>query len=68
LAHDGFVRRTLRFLSRASDRRGDVFTCHGRIVGLSEHDGSQIAELELWTENVEASAPRWAPPRCSSAR
>jgi hypothetical protein len=30
-----------------------VFTCRGRIVGFSEHDGSQIVDLELGTENVE---------------
>jgi hypothetical protein len=35
------------------DRVGDAFTCRGRIVGLREHDDSEIVDLELWTENAD---------------
>jgi acyl dehydratase len=52
LAHDGFVRRTLRFLSRHRIAAA-TSSRDGRIVGLRKHDGLQIVELELWTENVE---------------
>jgi acyl dehydratase len=52
LDHDGFVRR-ISASYRGMDRLGDTFTCHARIVGLREHDGSQIIQLELWTENAE---------------
>jgi acyl dehydratase len=52
LAHDGFVRR-ISASYRGMDRLGDTFTCHARIVDLHEDDGSQIIELELWTENAE---------------
>jgi hypothetical protein len=35
------------------DRRGQPFTCRGRVTGLREEHGQSIIELELWTEGAD---------------
>jgi len=49
LGHQGFIRR-ISASYRGMDRRGQPFTCRGRVTGLRDEHGQSIAELELWTE------------------
>jgi acyl dehydratase len=52
LDHRGFVRRiSASYLGM--DRRGETFTCRGRVSDVREEDGRMVVELELWTENSE---------------
>jgi acyl dehydratase len=52
LGHAGFVRRiSASYLGM--DRRGEPFTCRGRVSGVRQEDGRNVVELELWTENSE---------------
>ena len=52
LGHQGFIRR-ISASYRGMDRRGQSFTCRGRVTGLREEQGTGIVELELWTEGVD---------------
>jgi acyl dehydratase len=52
LGHRGFLRR-ISASYRGMDRRGETFTCRGRVTGVREDDGRHIVELELWTETAE---------------
>ena len=52
LGHRGFIRR-ISASYRGMDRRGQPFTCRGRVTGLREEQGTGIVELELWTEGVD---------------
>lgn len=53
LGHRGFVRR-ISASYRGMDRRGEAFTCHGRVMSVrSDEGGRRIVELELWTQNAE---------------
>jgi acyl dehydratase len=51
LGHTGFIRR-LSASYRGMDRRGETFTCRGRVTAVREQDGRQLVELELWTESA----------------
>jgi acyl dehydratase len=52
LGHAGFVRRiSASYLGM--DRRGETFTCRGRVSAVRVEDGRKVVELELWTENSE---------------
>jgi acyl dehydratase len=52
LGHAGFIRRiSASYLGM--DRRGEPFTCRGRVSGVRQEDGRNVVELELWTENSE---------------
>jgi len=52
LGHVGFVRRiSASYLGM--DRRGETFTCRGRVTAVRVADGRNVVELELWTENSE---------------
>jgi acyl dehydratase len=52
LGHAGFVRRiSASYLGM--DRRGETFTCRGRVRAVREEDGRNVVELQLWTENSE---------------
>jgi acyl dehydratase len=52
LGHAGFVRRiSASYLGM--DRRGEPFTCRGRVSAVREEHGRNVVELELWTENAE---------------
>jgi acyl dehydratase len=52
LGHAGFVRRiSASYLGM--DRRGETFTCRGRVSAVREEDGRSVVELEVWTENAE---------------
>ena len=52
LGHRGFIRR-ISASYRGMDHRGQSFTCHGRVTGVSEEHGRRIVELELWTEAAD---------------
>ena len=52
LGHQGFIRR-ISASYRGMDRRGQSFTCRGRVTGLRQERGQRIAELELWTEGSD---------------
>ena len=52
LGHQGFIRR-ISASYRGMDRRGQRFTCRGRVTGLREEHGKCIAQLELWTEGSD---------------
>lgn len=52
LGHQGFIRR-ISASYRGMDRRGQPFTCRGRVNGLREENGQRIVELELWTEGAD---------------
>lgn len=52
LGHQGWIRR-IAVQYRGMDRRGEPFTCRGRIVDLREEDGRRIVELDVWTESSE---------------
>jgi acyl dehydratase len=52
LGHAGFVRR-LSASYLGMDRRGETFTCRGRVTAVRVADGRNVVELELWTENSE---------------
>lgn len=52
LRHEGWICRiSARY--RGMDRRGEPFTCRGRITRLHEEDGRRLVELELWTERAD---------------
>jgi acyl dehydratase len=52
LGHAGFLRRiSASYLGM--DRRGEPFTCRGRVSGVRQEEGRNVVELELWTENSE---------------
>jgi acyl dehydratase len=51
LAHDGWVRRiAVRY--RGMDRRGETFTCRGRVADLRDEDGAPVVVLDVWTESA----------------
>jgi hypothetical protein len=52
LGHQGFIPTYLSLLP-GMDRRGQPFTCRGRVTGLREEHGQSIIELELWTEGAD---------------
>ena len=52
LGHQGFVRR-ISASYRGMDRLGEIITCRGRVVAVSQEPGRRIVSLELWTENTE---------------
>jgi acyl dehydratase len=52
LGHAGVLRR-LSASYRGMDRRGETFTCRGRVSNVHDEDGRRVVELELWTENAE---------------
>jgi acyl dehydratase len=52
LGHRGFVRR-ISASYRGMDRRGQPFTCHGRVTGVREENGQRIVDLELWTRGAD---------------
>jgi acyl dehydratase len=52
LGHRGFVRR-ISASYRGMDRRGQPFTCHGRVTGVREENGQRIVDLELWTRSAD---------------
>jgi acyl dehydratase len=51
LGHAGFIRR-LSASYRGMDRRGETFTCRGRVTAVRDEDGRRLVELELWTESA----------------
>ena len=51
LAHRGWIRR-ISAQYRGMDKRGEPFTCRGRVVSVAEQDGVNVVELEVWTENA----------------
>jgi acyl dehydratase len=52
LGHRGFIRR-ISASYRGMDRRGQPFTCRGRVTGVREEHGQRVVELELWTEAAD---------------
>ncbi|HTQ89116.1 MAG TPA: MaoC/PaaZ C-terminal domain-containing protein [Streptosporangiaceae bacterium] len=52
LGHRGFIRR-ISASYRGMDRRGQPFTCRGRVTALRKKRGQCIVELELWTEGSD---------------
>jgi acyl dehydratase len=52
LGHRGFIRR-ISASYRGMDRRGQPFTCRGRVTGVRAEHGRRIVELELWTEDAD---------------
>lgn len=52
LAHRGWIRRiTAQY--RGMDKRGDTFTCKGRVADVRDDNGLRIVEVDLWTENAD---------------
>jgi acyl dehydratase len=54
LGHAGSIRR-LSARYRGMDRRGQSFTCRGRVTAVRDEGGRRIVELELWTESAEGT-------------
>ncbi|MGH9119769.1 MAG: MaoC/PaaZ C-terminal domain-containing protein [Acidimicrobiales bacterium] len=55
LGHRGWIRRiTAQY--RGMDKRGDTFTCRGRVTGVHDEAGVPIVEVEVWTENADGQA------------
>ena len=52
LGHHGLIRR-ISASYRGMDRRGQAFTCHGRVTGVRDEHGIRVAELAIWTQNAE---------------
>ena len=51
VAHRGWIRR-ISAQYRGMDKRGEPFTCRGRVVAVTDEDGTRVVELEVWTENA----------------
>jgi acyl dehydratase len=53
LGHRGWIRR-ISAQYRGMDKRGDPFTCRGRVVALDDAgDGGRVVEVEVWTEDAQ---------------
>ena len=54
LGHRGWVRRISARYS-GMDRRGETFTCRGRVVGVRDDGARTLVDLELWTESASGA-------------
>jgi acyl dehydratase len=52
VAHRGFIRR-ISASYRGMDRRGETFTCRGRVTAIRDEKARRTVELELWTEGAD---------------
>jgi acyl dehydratase len=52
LGHRGWV-TALSAQYRGMDRRGEAFTCHGRVTGKREDGGRRLVDVELWTASAD---------------
>jgi acyl dehydratase len=52
LGHRGWV-TALSAQYRGMDKRGEAFTCHGRVTGKREEGGRRLVDMELWTASAD---------------